>query len=63
MLIDEINYIESKGFDAQPVREPKGIRFVIWKDEKILKIGQKYYKDLMTGQKEVYHKLYKAITK
>ena len=65
-LIEMIRFCDEKGFDVQPVSEGTGeerrIRFIIWKDNAIMKIGKQKYKTLVDGQREVYAKLYNALT-
>lgn len=60
-LIDLTNYCNSKGYDLFPVRENKGVRCIVFKDDKKIKEGTKVYKNWAECQKESYNKIYQII--
>ena len=62
-LIDLTNFCNDLGYDVAPVKVEKGVKCLIFKDDKLLKRGEKVYKTWIDCQIDAYNKLYKAITK
>lgn len=60
-LIEMMDYCDRKGYDVSSHKEKDQFYFCIWKKGKHLKTGEKLYKDLTEGLKEVYSKLFKAV--
>jgi aldehyde:ferredoxin oxidoreductase len=57
-----IDYCDRMGFDVIPVRETTTFRFLISKHGDIVKIGSKRFPDWKEGQREVYTKLFNALS-
>ena len=62
-LIDLTNFCNDLGYDVAPIKTQKGVKCMIFKDDKLLKKGEKIYKNWLDCQKDAYTKLYNAIKK
>jgi len=57
-LIDLTNWCESIGYEALPYRLERGCKIVLFKNDKLIRMGANTYPDYTEGLKDVYSKIY-----
>ena len=61
-LIEKRNFLESEGYDIQPVTRADGFKVVVWRGEKCLGEGRFTYKDWHLAVNKTIKDLYNKIT-
>ena len=60
-LFDLTNLIEEKGYEALPFKVNDGCKIVLFKNDKLLRMGKNVYPTYQDGLKDVYQKIYDNI--